>query len=324
MKTALIGYGYWGRNVARTLDSVGSSPEYIIDTTPERAKAGQEDYGTDPDKTLDDVLKSDCEAVFIATPPQTHHRIAMECLEHGKHIFVEKPFTTDIRHAYEIIVKAQDRGLISFVDHVFLYSDPVKKLKNLLDEGKFGDVVYVNSRRINLGLFQHSVDVVWDLAVHDLSIIDYLFGLDIRNVTVTRRKYRDFPNDALANINFDIQDGPIINIAVSWLSPVKVREMIIGGEDMMAVYDDTAPDKLKVYDRGVIMEEDLDANALHKHLVQYRYGEERVIDIPVSQPLENAINSFIRCVETGEEPEHGKGSIINVMNALEVISRCGK
>ncbi|MBI3039345.1 hypothetical protein HYY75_09920 [bacterium] len=202
-----------------------------------------------------------------------------------------------------------------------MYSESVQYLKELIDSKALGDIFFIASRRINLGLFQHHADVIWDLAVHDLSIIDYLLGLDMARVSTFKKKFHDFPKDAYASINMELKCGTVIHISVSWLSPVKVREMIVGGTKMMAVYDDTQAKKIKVFDRGVILQETLARDDLYKYMVQYKLGNISEPDILPIQPLTSAVNHFVDCVKTYREPRTGKKSILNVMKALEIITR---
>jgi len=320
MKVALIGYGYWGINIARTISNTNELELVsIFDEDIDRINEAKKLYNFDVKTSLDEVLSSDIEAVFIATPPATHYKIAKKALQANKHIFVEKPFTLNLEDAYELIELAEKKNLKYMVDHIFIYSEPVKYLKNNLD--KFGDIVYINARRINLGLFQYTTDVIWDLAVHDLSIIDYLVGLDIKKVSVFKKKYKDFPNEAIARIDLELANGVIVGIDVSWLSPVKVREMIIGGTKMSAVYDDTIPEKIKLYDAGVVLEKNLSKNELYQYMVQYKYGDIEIPQLPNNLSLNNAIEHFRDCVKNDILPITSKKSIINVIKALEIISK---
>ncbi len=319
MKIAIIGYGYWGRNIARTAKEEGLEIVTIYDEDKKRIKEAKKFYDFIEVDSFDEVLKLDIDSVFIITPPATHYEIAKKALLADKHIFVEKPFTLNLDDAYELIELAESRNLIYMVDHVFVYSEPVKYLKQNLD--KFGEIVYINSRRINLGLFQYTTDVIWDLAVHDLSIIDYLVGLNIKNVSCFKRKYKDFPNDAIARINLELDNGIIVGIDVSWLSPMKVREMIIGGTKLSVVYDDTIEDKIKLYDKEVVLEKSLDKNELYECMVKYKYGDEIIPKLPKNMPLNNAINHFSECVREKKLPITSKKSIINVIKALEIISK---
>ena len=320
MKAALIGYGYWGINIARTIKNTsGIELVTIFDEDIERINEAKKLYDFKITTSLDEVLGLDIDAVFIATPPATHYEVAKKALLAHKHIFVEKPFTLNLDDAYELIELAEKNNLKYMVDHIFIYSEPVKYLKQNID--KFGDIVYINARRINLGLFQYSTDVIWDLAVHDLSIIDYLVGLDIKKVSVFKKKYKDFPNEAIARIDMELESGIIVAIDVSWLSPVKVREMIIGGSKLSAVYDDTLDEKIKLYDAGVVLEKELDKNELYSYLVQYKYGDVITPKLPNNFSLNNAIEHFRDCVTQDKTPITAKESILNVIKALEIISK---
>lgn len=320
MKVALIGYGYWGINIAKTITRLNAIELFsVYDLGKDRIKEAKKLYEFVEFEKFNKILQSDIEAVFIATPPATHYQLAKQALLAGKHIFVEKPFTLKLEDAYELIELAEKNNLKYMVDHIFVYSEPVKYLKNNIE--KFGDIVYINSRRINLGLFQYSTDVIWDLAVHDLSIIDYLVGLDIKNVSVFKRKYKNFPNEAIARIDLELENGIILGVDVSWLSPVKVREMIIGGTKMSAVYDDTIKDKIKLYDRGIILEENLTKNELYNQLVQYKYGDIVIPKLPDNLSLNNSIEHFRDSIRQDKKPLTSKQSIINVIKALEIISK---
>jgi predicted dehydrogenase len=320
MRVALIGYGYWGINLARTISKNSNFELYsIFDADRVRVDEAKKLYSFKEFSSLDELLKSDVEAIFVATPPHTHYNVAKQALLSKKHIFVEKPFTTSLTHTYELLDLADKMNLYVFVDHVFIYSEPVKYLKENLDS--FGDIVYINSRRINLGLFQYTTDVMWDLAVHDLSIIEHLVGLDIKRTSVFKKKYKDFPNEALANIELELNSGIVIGINVSWLSPVKVREMIIGGTKKVAFYDDTIADKIKLYDSGVVLEKSLDKNELYNYMVQYKYGDVFTPELPSNQSLDNSVEAFFNSIKHKTEPLTGKESIINVIKTLELISK---
>jgi len=320
MKVALIGYGYWGINIAKTIQNTkGIELITIFDEDIDRIGEAKKLYNFEIFLSLDEVLNSDIEAVFIATPPATHYKIAKKALLANKHIFVEKPFTLNLEDAYELIELAEKKNLKYMVDHIFIYSEPVKYLKQNID--KFGDIVYINSRRINLGLFQYSTDVIWDLAVHDLSIIDYLVGLDIKKVSVFKKRYKDFPNEAIARIDLELSNGVIVGLDVSWLSPVKVREMIIGGTKMSGVYDDTIDEKIKLYDAGIVLEEQLSKDELYKYLVQYKFGNIEIPKLPDNFSLNNSIEHFRDCIKYDKIPITSKKSILNVIKALEIISK---
>lgn len=323
MRVAIIGYGYWGINIARTIEKlkergVGFEIETIFDMDSSRVREAQKLYSFTPYESFEAILRSDkIEALFVITPPHTHYSIAKEGIKARKHIFVEKPLTTNVREACELYDLAERNGVILHCDHVFLHSPAVKYLKENIHT--FGDIVYINSRRINLGLFQSSVDVIWDLAIHDLSIIDALIKLEIKKVSTFKRKYQSYPNDALANINIELKSGVIITINVSWLSPVKVREMIIGGTQKSAVYDDTKREKIKIYDSGVVIKDELDKNSLYAKMVEYKLGEEYIPELPNYLSLDKSIECFYECIlqKTQEDREH----TLRVIEALEVITK---
>jgi predicted dehydrogenase len=320
MKVALIGYGYWGINLARTISNTQDLELVsIFDMDINRISEAKKLYDFQVVTSMDELFDLDIEAVFIATPPASHFEVAKKALLANKHIFMEKPFTLSLDTSLELISIAEKNNLKFMVDHVFAYSEPVKYIKENIHE--LGDMVYINSRRINLGLFQYTTDVIWDLAVHDLSIIDYLVGLDVEKVSVFKKKYKDFPNEAIANIDLELKSGVVVNINVSWLSPVKVREMIIGGTKKSIVYDDTLDDKIKVYDAGVVLEKEFESEELYKHLVEYNYGDTYTPKLPDNQSLNNAVEHFRDCVINDKEPITGKQSIINVIKTLELISK---
>ncbi|MDY5616183.1 MAG: Gfo/Idh/MocA family oxidoreductase [Helicobacter sp.] len=323
MKVALVGYGYWGINLAKTINANPNLELYsIFDLSKERISTAKEQYSFKEFQSYEELLGDDSiEAIFIATPPQSHYQVAYASLEAGKHTFVEKPYTTSLEEAYALINLAEKKSLITMVDHVFVYSEPVKYLKSNIQ--KFGDIVYINARRINLGLFQSAVDVLWDLAVHDLSIIDYLVGLDIKRVSAFTKKYGSFPNSAFGDVNIELQNGILIGLNVSWLSPIKIREMIIGGTKLTALYDDTKQDKIKLYNAGVVLNEEFGKAKLYEKMVQYKYGEEEIPKISNKMSLDNSVEFFYDSIVSKKIPMENHRGIISVIKTLELISKIG-
>ncbi len=320
MRVGLIGYGYWGINLARVISETdGMQLMCICDLVGERLHEAKKLYSCSFVSSLEDILALELEAVFIATPPSTHYAVAKAALMSNKHIFVEKPFVMKIEDAYELIELADKKRLLYMVDHIFIYSEPVRYLKSHIEQ--FGDIVYINARRINLGLFQYTTDVIWDLAVHDLSIIDYLIGLDIMRVSVFKKKYKNFPNEAIANIDLELKNGTVVHLNVSWLSPVKVREMMVGGTKMTAIYNDTLASPLKLYKAGIVFEKDLSKAELYKQMIKYDYGEILIPKLNSSKSLNNSVEHFKDCIIHKREPITGKRSILNVIKALEIISK---
>lgn len=321
MKTAIIGYGYWGINVAK---SVFKNPNLelfsIFDEDQSRIEEARKIYNFTPYDSYESILKDgNIEAVFIITPPHTHYKLGKASLEAKKHTFIEKPLTTNIQEAYELYEIAQKNNCTLHCDHTFLYSPAVKWLKSNIQT--FGDIVYINSRRINLGLFQSNLDVIWDLAIHDLSIIDALVGLKIKKSKTFSKKYQNYPNDAIANINLELENGPIITINVSWLSPIKVREMIIGGEKKTAIYDDTKRDKITLFDSGVIIKDEFDKNSLYQKMIEYKLGEQQIPTLENFMALDNSIATFFSSICEKSDNKHQKEHILRVIQALEIISK---
>lgn len=321
MKTAIVGYGYWGINVAK---SVFKNPNLelftIFDEDQSRVEEAKKIYSFTPYDSYESILKDDSiEAVFIITPPHTHYHLGKASLEAKKHTFIEKPLTTNIQEAYNLYEITQKNNCILHCDHTFLYSPALKWLKSNIHT--FGDIVYINSRRINLGLFQSNLDVIWDLAIHDLSIIDALVGLKIKKSKTFSKKYQNYPNDAIANINLELENGPIITINVSWLSPIKVREMIIGGEKKTAIYDDTKKDKITLFDTGVIIKDEFDKNSLYQKMIEYKLGEQQIPALENFMALDNSIATFFSSICEKSDNSHQKEHILRVIQALEIISK---
>lgn len=321
MKCAVVGYGYWGRNVAHALHR---SSVFFLHTIYDRhqdaqAKA-QSDYAFTPYASYEAILAdSTIEAIFIITPPHTHYALAKAALESKKHTFVEKPLTTHYTQAQELYSLAHAQGVKLYCDHIFLHAPAVEYLKGQIQS--FGEIVYINARRINLGLFQSNVDVIWDLAIHDLSIIDYLVGLHIKEVSTFKTQYLNYPNHALANINIKLESGIIVMIHVSWLSPIKVREMIIGGSKKTAIYDETKRDKIALFDTGVVIKDTFDTHSLYQKMVEYKLGEQTTPALPNTMALDNSIHYFASCILQGKPvaTPYGRAHVLRVMKALEMI-----
>src|SRR5437899_10308421 len=254
IKLGVIGYGYWGPNIVRNF---ASHPDCrvvaIYDKSPEAVTRALSRHPAVPAAAdLDDITGSpEIDAVAIVTPVSTHYELAKKALENGKHVFVEKPFTATSAQAEELIELAERKHLVIMVDHTFLFTGAVRKIKELIDGGVLGPLYYYDSTRVNLGLFQHDVNVIWDLAPHDLSIIDYLIGLEPELVVATGGAHLNGLAD-VAYITLCFPNNISAHLNVNWLSPVKVRTTLVGGERRMLVWNDLEPsEKVKVYDKGV-------------------------------------------------------------------------
>lgn len=324
IKCAMVGYGYWGRNVAQALQT---NQDFELVTIYDEDKTSQDlacqTYALTPYQSYEHILSdSHIQAIFIITPPHTHYSLAKRALESKKHTFVEKPLTTHSSEANTLYKLADSMDVGLYCDHIFLHSPAVEYLKAHISE--FGEIVYINARRINLGLFQSNVDVIWDLAIHDLSIIDYLVGLHIKRVSTFSTQYQNYPNDALANINLELESGIVITLSLSWLSPIKVREMMIGGSKKTAIYDETKREKITLFDSGVVIKDEFDRPSLYQKMIEYKLGEQTTPKLSQSMALDNSIAyfaDFIKAHKGTNNPESkgGKSHVLRVIKAIELI-----
>jgi predicted dehydrogenase len=317
----VIGYGYWGPNVVRNLHSLGSTRVLTIcDSSPDALKRARELYpGVNLTKDSDEVLTSSkMEAAAIVTPVWTHYELAKKALENGKHVFVEKPLTSSVRQAEELIELAERRNLRLMVDHTFLFTGAVRKIRQLVDEGTLGKLYYYDSTRVNLGLFQHDVSVLWDLAPHDLSIMDYVIREKPEALVATGGKHLNgladvafitiyFPGDVIAHIN------------INWLSPVKVRTTLIGGEKKMLVWNDLEVDeKIKVYDKGVQV---TNGQGVYELLVSYRSGDVWAPKVEQAEALKVELEYFVECILNDRKPFNDGVAGLRVVRLLEAADR---
>src|SRR5262249_17542030 len=244
----------------------------------------------------------------------THYDLARLALENGKHVFVEKPFTATSAQAEALIELADRKGLQIMVDHTFLFNGAVRKIKELVDAGELGRLYYYDSTRVNLGLFQHDVNVIWDLAPHDLAIIDFLMGTEPDSVVATGSAHLNGMAD-VAYITLGFPGGVIAHVAVSWLSPVKVRTTLVGGERRMVVWNDLEPgEPVKVYDRGVQVTSE---RGIHELLVSYRSGDMWAPRIDRTEPLQLETRLFLDCVASGATPPNDGRAGLRVVRMLE-------
>lgn len=296
IRIGVLGFGYWGPNVARNFSSIpGCEVVSICDTDPAMAKRARQAYpsahvSTNPG----DVLTSpEVDAVAVITPVWTHFELTQKALENGKHVFVEKPFTSTVAQAEELIELAEKKNLKIMVDHTFLYTGAVKKIRQLIDEDALGGLYYYDSTRVNLGLFQHDVNVIWDLAPHDLSIMDYLIKQRPEALVATGEKHLNGYED-VAFITVYFPSNIIAHINVNWLSPVKVRTTLLGGEKKMLVWNDLeADEKIKVYDKGVDVK---NGDGVYELLVSYRSGDMWAPRVEQVEALKAESSCFVDCV----------------------------
>ena len=320
IRVGLIGYGYWGPRVARNFQSLKDCELAIVcDSNPESLKRAHAAHpGAALTTEVNELLASPVDAVAVITPVWTHFELAKQALEAGKHVFVEKPFTATAEQARELINLAARKRLQIMVDHTFLFTGAVRKMRQLIDEGVLGPLYYYDSTRVNLGLFQHDVNVIWDLAPHDLSIMDYLIAAKPEVVIATGQKHLNGLEDvAYLTIYFD--DRMIAHLNVNWLSPVKVRMTLLGGEKKMLVWNDLeADEKIKVYDRGVKI---ANGQGIHDLLVSYRSGDMWAPKVDQAEALLSETRYFLECIETGKAPFNDGQAGLRVVQLLEAAAK---
>src|ERR1017187_10394054 len=315
LNIGLIGCGYWGPNLLRNFSATeGAAVGLCCDLDQRRfAKLATLHPKTQFITNADEVLNNpEIDAVAIATPVTTHFEIA-------KHVLVEKPLTMRVEHAEELVALAHKKGLVLMVDHVFVYSPSVVKMKEIVDSGKLGKLFFIDSVRINLGLVQHDVNVVWDLAPHDLSIVDYLLGRLPRSLSSFGSVLASQDIKDGAYLNLDLGDGLIANFHVNWLSPVKVRHVIIGGSDQSLIYNDLdASERVKVYGRGIKLAND---EQRHQLLISYRTGDVWSPNISPEEPLARMAAHFVACIKTGGKPLTDGEAGLRVVKILDAAQR---
>ena len=321
IRVGVIGYGYWGPNVVRNLREIdGASVVAVCDKNQnalKRLKHAHPDIHTTRDFS-EVVTSKDIDAVAVVTPVRTHFALAKTALENGKHIFVEKPFTANTAQADELIELADKKNLVIMVDHTFLFTGAVRKIRQLLEDGTMGKLYYYDSTRVNLGLFQHDVNVLWDLAPHDLSIMDFLIHEKPEGVIATGEKHLNGQFD-VAYMTVYFPHNVIAHINVNWLSPVKVRTTLIGGEKRMVVWNDLdADEKVKVYDRGVQMG---NRQGVYDLLVSYRSGDMWAPKVEQTEALRSELSYFVECIQGNKKPHNDGHAGRRVVQMLEAADK---
>lgn len=320
IRFGIIGYGYWGPNIVRNLGSLpGASIESLCDKRAHALRRASQAYPAL--KLLTDswelIRSPQIDAVAVVTPVWTHYALAKAVLENGKHLFVEKPFTSTVAQAEELVELAEKHNLKIMVDHTFLFTGAVRKIRQLIDEGTLGNLYYYDSTRVNLGLFQHDVNVIWDLAPHDLSIMDFLIETRPEAVCATGQKHLNGYED-VAFITVYFPERLIAHINVNWLSPVKVRTTLIGGEKKMLVWNDLDTDeKLKVYDKGVDISNQEDVYDL---LVSYRSGDMWAPQVEQVEALKIELQSFLDCITSNKPIVNDGRAGLQVVRMLAAAS----
>lgn len=321
VQVGVIGYGYWGPNLVRNFHALdGCRVAAICDKNSAALERANKTYPAVALTTeMNDVLaSSSIDAVAVVTPVWSHFELAKTALLNGKHVFVEKPFTASVQQAEELIELAERKNLKMMVDHTFLFCGAVRKIRELIDNGTIGDLYYFDSTRVNLGLFQHDVNVVWDLAPHDLSVMDYVIGHKPEAVVATGGKHLNGLAD-LAFITVYFPHNVIAHVNVNWLSPVKVRTTLIGGEKKMIVWNDLeADEKVKVYDKGVQL---TNGHGVYDLLVSYRSGDVWAPKVEQTEALKVELGYFLECVRDNRTPFNDGTAGLRVVRILEAADR---
>jgi predicted dehydrogenase len=322
MKIGVIGYGYWGPNLVRNFDElVDTEIKWCADKRSERRALIKRRHpavnvAEDPQEIFDDPEVS---AVVIATPVSTHYGLAKTALDRGKHVLVEKPMTRTVAEGEELLSLAQKQGLVLMVDHTFIYTGAVRKMKEILEVGELGELYYLDSVRVNLGLFQEDVDVLWDLAPQDFSILTYLIKEPPQYVSATGADHtgRGFSDVVYVAVHFP--NNFIAHFHVNWLSPVKIRQMLIGGSRRMLVYNDMEPsEKVRVYDRGIRVTTE---EVIYKTLVDYRMGDMWAPKLDNREALSFECEHFVECVRFNKIPWSDAEAGLRVVRLLEAAGK---
>ncbi|MCC6175835.1 MAG: Gfo/Idh/MocA family oxidoreductase [Chloroflexi bacterium] len=321
----VVGYGYWGPNLVRNFAlTPGARVVAVSDLNPARLAEVQTLYaGVRVTTSFEDLLNDPAiDALVIATPVGTHARLGMAALAAGKHVLIEKPLASTYAEAAALVDEAERRDLTLMVDHTFVYSGAVQRMHDLVQEGQLGRLHYFDSTRINLGLFQQDVDVLWDLAVHDLSIMDYVLGAYPTAVAATGAAHVAGRPANVAYLTCFFEDNLIAHINVNWLAPVKVRRTLLGGDRRMIVYDDLEPsEKVKVYDRGITLGNGpAGPDGPFELLVGYRSGDMWAPKVSLTEALSVEARHFVECIRTTARPITDGRAGLRIVRILEAAT----
>jgi predicted dehydrogenase len=318
MNVGIVGLGYWGPNLVRNFLAQKNIQKVVAcDQRTERLEfIKSKSPAVLLSNNYEELLKSDIDALVVATPVETHYQLAKKALEAGKHIWVEKPFTATSQQAEELLEIADKKNLRIFVDHTFIYTGAVRKMKEIVGKGELGKILHFDSVRINLGLFQKDINVIWDLAPHDLSIMNYVLS-HLKPVAVSANGIANYNGkENIAHISLYFEENCFAHFHVNWTSPVKIRRMIVGGDKKMLVFDDMENfEKIKVYDAGVDIQ---NTASIYEALVQYRLGDMYSPKVIQTEALELAAKEFLESISQNRDPLTSGKDGLNVVRILEV------
>lgn len=321
MKVGIIGLGYWGPNLVRNFLGNENVKEVIgCDVKETRLKFIRSRF---PEVKLtnsfEELLKNNCDIYAVATPVDTHYPITKKILEHGGHVWVEKPYTANSKEAIELNELAAKKNLKVFVDHTFVYTGAVQKIKEIVDSDILGEIIYFDSVRINLGLFQHDVNVIWDLAPHDLSIMDYVISNKKVEAVCANGIANFYDHENIAHISIYFENNCFAHFHVNWTSPVKIRRTIIGGTKKMLVFDDMENfEKIKIYDSGIEIK---NKEKIHEALVQYRIGDMYSPKVNQTEALSLGVKEFIEAIQQNRKPLTNGNDGLKVVKVLEAAEK---
>ena len=321
----VIGYGYWGPNLVRNFSSCALTDVVAVcDADPARLEAIGRNYrDVKLVASLDQLLEMPIDAVAIATPVSTHFALAARCLQAGKHVLVEKPLAATAAEAQALVSLAERHGRVLMVDHTYLFSNPIRLIKQIVDRGELGEILYVDSVRINLGLFQRDVNVIWDLAPHDLSIIDFVLGARARSIAAWGCAHANPDIEDMAYVNVDYGGGTLANVHVNWLSPVKVRQMIFAGRRKSIIFNElNTGEPIKLYDRCIEIGEAPETLEERRRLmINYRSGDILSPRIDAGEALQAVVTHFAQCARDNQTPLSDGRLGLRVVRLLEQATR---
>lgn len=323
INVAVVGCGYWGPNLIRNFSALPDCRvKYVCDLDAKRLAHMKRLYQAVETTREFDALIGDKEldAIAIATPVHLHFDLAKKSLSAGKHTFIEKPMTQTSEQSNELVQIAAKKKLTLMVGHTFIYSAPVRRIREIISSGDIGEIQYISSRRLNLGLFQKDINVAWDLAPHDIAIILYLLGKPPVSVNCQGKAHINKDIEDVTNMSLDFENGGFATIHSSWLDPNKIREMVIVGSKRMIVYNDNEPlEKIKIYDKRVEAPPHYDTFAEFQY--SYHYGDMIAPYIKQTEPLKVETQHFLDCIQTGKTPESSGMDGLRVIQILEASSR---
>lgn len=316
----VIGCGYWGPNLIRNFEACPETRVLrVCDIDPEQLKKTKSQYGHIKDsRDFNEIIQDmDVEAVAIATPVHTHYNLAKACLENGKHVLIEKPMAGSVEEGEKLVELAQQKGLNLMCDHTFCYTSAVRKMKEIIDSGVLGEILYFDSVRINLGLFQHDINVIWDLAPHDLSILDFLIRDKPVSISALGVCHSGNSLENMAYVTLRYSKNFMAHFHLSWLSPVKIRKTIIGGSDKMIVWNDLEQaEKIRIYDKGITVQQK-EQEEIRQLLVSYRHGDMRAPMLENSEALYSVVQEFTGSINENRPPKTPGEDGLHILKILE-------